>query len=80
LALVFTDGFGMADFADEAALLHRLFGTNIYAIAVDNNRTMPVAPEELARISGDRRRVFMENNLAQLDRLLREEYFQRAGC
>ncbi|CAK5083661.1 unnamed protein product [Meloidogyne enterolobii] len=76
IAVVITDGFGQHDFSVESLELHKLI-PNIFAVAVNNNETMVVARDELARISGDPNKVFTDKSIGEFHKILGE---QLRGC
>nr|CAD2174326.1 unnamed protein product [Meloidogyne enterolobii] len=76
IAVVITDGFGQHDFSVESIELHKLI-PNIFAVAVNNNETMAVARDELARISGDPNKVFTDKSIGEFHKILGE---QLRGC
>ncbi|CAK5083085.1 unnamed protein product [Meloidogyne enterolobii] len=76
IAVVITDGFGQHDFSVESIELHKLI-PNVFAVAVNNNETMAVARDELARISGDPNKVFTDKSIGEFHKILRE---QLRGC
>ncbi|CAK5080301.1 unnamed protein product [Meloidogyne enterolobii] len=76
IAVVITDGFGQHDFSVESIELHKLI-PNIFAVAVNNNETMVVARDELARISGDPNKVFTDKSIGEFHKILGE---QIRGC
>uniref|UniRef100_A0A914LZM3 VWFA domain-containing protein n=1 Tax=Meloidogyne incognita TaxID=6306 RepID=A0A914LZM3_MELIC len=76
IAVVITDGFGQHDFSIESLELHKLI-PNIFAVAVNNNETMAVARDELARISGDPNKVFTDKSIGEFHKILGE---QLRGC